>query len=42
MGDLSTVSPIKILETRSLVWTGGIRITGLFRESKMQVGSLAL
>lgn len=35
-----TLSSGKILETNTLVWTGGIHITDLFRESRLKIGKL--
>ena len=35
-----TLSSGEVLETRTLVWTGGIHITDLFRESGLKIGKL--
>lgn len=38
--DSVTLSPGGVVKTETLVWTGGIRITDLFRESGMKIGKL--
>lgn len=38
--DAVTLSSGEILETKTLVWTGGIRITDMFRESRIKIGQL--
>ncbi|MDD8017085.1 MAG: NAD(P)/FAD-dependent oxidoreductase [Bacteroidota bacterium] len=35
-----TISPDNVLKTRTVVWTGGIRITQLTQESGMAIGSM--
>lgn len=37
-GDLVTLSSGEILTTKTLIWTGGIRITDLVRDSGMKIG----